>query len=356
MNHDVMTGTHEELPDHLMTDQDDLLENLIGNSKAAMMAAIEIYNKPMFQYRDECTVILLLNAWELLLKSILLKHGESIFYAKNTDQTDKTLSWTDAFEKAKKYFPSTVQVDPTRRNLDMLSSYRNNAIHLYNEENLSVVVYSLTQTSVINFKDILLELFQIDLADQMNWRLLPIGTHPPIDAVSYIQASTRAAKPSGADKFLAELAQSVEQLVSAGEDTGRLLTVFSIKLESIKKIGEADAVVGVTSEPTQDGALAVIRRQDPNQSHPLRQTEILDQIKKLHGERFTQYTFQAIIWKHGIKGQPQYCWEAKGGNLTVYSNDVITFIKRLAKAEVEESVNDYREYLKSRSNSKANKL
>ena len=31
---------------------------LLENSKAAMMAAIEIYNKPAFKYRDECVVIL----------------------------------------------------------------------------------------------------------------------------------------------------------------------------------------------------------------------------------------------------------------------------------------------------------
>lgn len=30
-----------------------------------MPAAIEIYNKPQIAYRDECFVILILNAWEL---------------------------------------------------------------------------------------------------------------------------------------------------------------------------------------------------------------------------------------------------------------------------------------------------
>jgi hypothetical protein len=35
-----------------------------------MVAAIEIYNKPRFEYRDEVFAILLLNAWELLLKAL----------------------------------------------------------------------------------------------------------------------------------------------------------------------------------------------------------------------------------------------------------------------------------------------
>ena len=35
---------------------------LLANGKAALLAAIEIYNKPRIDYRDECFVILLLNA------------------------------------------------------------------------------------------------------------------------------------------------------------------------------------------------------------------------------------------------------------------------------------------------------
>ena len=36
---------------------------LLGNSKAALTAAIEICNKPNMDYREECFVILLVNAW-----------------------------------------------------------------------------------------------------------------------------------------------------------------------------------------------------------------------------------------------------------------------------------------------------
>jgi len=41
-----------------------------------MLAAIEIYNKPQIEYRDECFVILLMNAWELFLKAILSKNKQ----------------------------------------------------------------------------------------------------------------------------------------------------------------------------------------------------------------------------------------------------------------------------------------
>jgi|ERR1700746_1971210 hypothetical protein len=43
----------------------------------AAVAAIEIYNKPGFRYREETFSILMLNAWELLLKARILKENQN---------------------------------------------------------------------------------------------------------------------------------------------------------------------------------------------------------------------------------------------------------------------------------------
>jgi hypothetical protein len=45
----------------------------------AAVAAIEIYNKPTFSYREEAFALLMTNAWELLFKAKwLLDRGEAI--------------------------------------------------------------------------------------------------------------------------------------------------------------------------------------------------------------------------------------------------------------------------------------
>ena len=46
---------------------------LADKSLDAALAAIEVYNKPDFRYREESFAILMLNAWELLLKARILK-------------------------------------------------------------------------------------------------------------------------------------------------------------------------------------------------------------------------------------------------------------------------------------------
>ena len=45
---------------------------LVNKAEAALLAAIEVYNKPAFAYREETFSILALNAWELLLKAKLV--------------------------------------------------------------------------------------------------------------------------------------------------------------------------------------------------------------------------------------------------------------------------------------------
>src|SRR6266702_530693 len=45
---------------------------LLDNAEAALISAIEVYNRPTFAYREETFAILALNAWELLLKAKLL--------------------------------------------------------------------------------------------------------------------------------------------------------------------------------------------------------------------------------------------------------------------------------------------
>ena len=321
--------------------------HLVGNSQAAVMAAIEIYNKPLFQYRDECTVILLLNAWELLLKAILVKHGESIYYPQKSKQPARTLSWKDAFSRAQAHFPSTVAALPTARNLDLIASYRDKAVHFYNEKDMGLVVYSLSQTSIVNYGDVLYGLFDIDLASQINLRLLPLGTRPPIDAISFIQGGSQTDEVSVTSQYLLELSQAAEELKSASQDTGRLLTIFNVMLESVKKIGEAEVTVGVGRNGTEVNQTAIFRRQDPNESHPLRQKEVLEKIDSVHGHPFTSYVFQAIVWKYKIRKYSQYFWRAKEGVLVRYSNDIVPFITRLTASDVEGATNDYREHLRS---------
>ena len=266
-------------------------KKLIGNSQAAVIASIEIYNKPMFEYRDECTVILLLNAWELVLKALLSKNKQSIFYPKKRKQPYRTLSWQHALSKGGKYFPKKISQSPIQQNLNLLSIYRDNAVHFYNSKDFGLILHSLAQTSIMNYRDLLRSSFQIDLADRINWQLMPIGIRPPVDIVSYISGKSGSKMTAAVRHFLSELERATNDLKELNEDTGRLMTIFNVKLEAVKKIGDADVVLGVGKSSKEDEPLVVVRNQDPNKSHPLRRMDVLNKIPTLHGKHFTSHIF-----------------------------------------------------------------
>jgi hypothetical protein len=48
-------------------------KQVLDKSIDAMISAIEIYNKPSFNYREEAFSILAINSWELLLKARILQ-------------------------------------------------------------------------------------------------------------------------------------------------------------------------------------------------------------------------------------------------------------------------------------------
>ena len=168
---------------------------------------------------------------------------------------------------------------PVAANVRLLSTYRDNAVHFYNERDFGVLVYSLSQTAIVNLKDLMRETFKIDVEDDVSWQLMPLGLKPPIDPIAFISKSSKSAKQSSATKqFFGTLLSSLSEVDDAGADAGRLLTVYKVALESVKKIEKADLTVGVSGKigaGNEDvGPLVVTKIKDPNIAYPLRQKDI----------------------------------------------------------------------------------
>lgn len=72
------------------------IKRLLDNSLAAMLAAVGVYNKPQMTYRDEATVMLIINAWELALKATLLQKNRSIFCPKQRGERYRSVGLDDA--------------------------------------------------------------------------------------------------------------------------------------------------------------------------------------------------------------------------------------------------------------------
>jgi len=317
---------------------------LLGNARSAMVGAIEIYNKPRFDYRDEVFVLLVINAWELFLKALISKAGLSIYYKKRRDQPYRTLSCADAIKKAAttSCWPNELPAQAVERNLDMLIVYRDNAVHFYNSPGFGTVIYSLAQTSIVNFRDVMRAVFKVDLGDEMNWALLPLGVNPPIDPVSYLKARPAASQSRTAiDQFLKGLQEATQELETNGIDTGRLLTVFGVSLQSIKKIERSDIIVGVGAASGADPVI-IARRVDPNISHPYRRKDILARLAQ-RGCMLGPYGFDAAVRHFKLRDDPTYCWRDSATNLTKWSSETTAYLLRLTPQQIQEAKTAYRD-------------
>jgi hypothetical protein len=323
---------------------------LRDNANAAMMAAIEIYNKPNICYRDECTSILIINAWELLLKAIISKSKQSIYYPKERNKPYRTLSIGDSLSNSKPYFPPDIPFEPVAKNIDLLLIYRNNSTHFYNQKGFSALMYPLMQTSIMNFRDIMLSIFQKDMKDLINIVLLPLSLGVSLDPIEFFKKEEMRSRLSKAvTQYVSEVARATKSLESEGFDTTRLLMTIRVKLESTKKYSSADIIAGISKEvpPGSSGPLIIERRFDPNDPNWMRQKDILKDLPEMQGIKINQFVFQSLIWKYDIKEKQNMCWIADEGCLIKYSNEIIAFIKKLSAKEIKEAIADYKTFMKN---------
>ena len=122
-------------------------KHLLEKSIQAAISAIEIYNKPDFKYREESFCILMVNAWEVLLKAKIITTNQnklnSIFVIdKNLKKKDGTEYKKTKYKKNRAGNEMTIDIftslkiikdDTLKENIKLLVEMRDNAIHFYNE-------------------------------------------------------------------------------------------------------------------------------------------------------------------------------------------------------------------------------
>lgn len=186
---------------------------LLRNAEAALISAIEIYNKPAFAYREETFAILALNAWELLLKAKLLDLSENdsrclyVYYKKEISQG--TLSSKRYIKRNRTGNKMTIGLDacitqlekekiivpePVKKNLIGLTEIRDNAIHFINaSRQLSKQVLEIGTACLRNFIQLGKQWLNLDLSNY-NLYLMPIGFLPAATSATAIMLSNQEQK------------------------------------------------------------------------------------------------------------------------------------------------------------------
>jgi hypothetical protein len=170
-------------------------KQVLGKSVDAIVAAIEVYNKPTFSYREESFAILAINAWELLLKARILqidgnrvaalidherrrlkngKMSEKLYRKRNRSGNYVAIGLFKAFDRLVNDYGA--RIDPrVRNNLEALTEIRDNAVHFLNKGfDLRKKVHEIGTASLKNYLVLARQWFGVDLNDYQLF-LLPIA-------------------------------------------------------------------------------------------------------------------------------------------------------------------------------------
>lgn len=164
-------------------------KSVIEKSIAACLSAIEVYNKPDFKYREETFSILMVNAWELLLKARILFDNNNDISSIQVTNSDGTVRrnrsgnpFTTDIKGAMNKLAASGELDPRcQENINLLIEIRDNAVHYINKElEFSKKVQEIGTASLRNYLTAAAEWFEMDLS-QYNFYLMPMSFLYPTD-------------------------------------------------------------------------------------------------------------------------------------------------------------------------------
>lgn len=196
---------------------------LLEKSIAACISSIEIYNKPDFKYREETFCILIINAWELLLKAKILKdHNNRIdsIYVKEPKQlkngsksnkqfivkrnrlgnpmTIELLRALDIISKS----PSNNITIAFKENITALCEIRDCAIHYKNTDlDLNKLVLELGTASLKNYLHAIKYWFDKDMS-KYNFFLMPISFYHDFEFAVSQSVSSRSNELNNLLKYI----------------------------------------------------------------------------------------------------------------------------------------------------------
>lgn len=304
-------------------------KHLCEHSLDMALAAIEIYNKPNFVNREQVFCILVVNAWESLLKAKLLKDHRnkvsSLFikegktYKKNKDGRYITIGISQAAELC----PISQIV---KDNLDTLIEIRNAATHLTaKSSSLPVLVFTLGSANLRNYAKLIKLWFNINVSEY-NFHILPMGFSYPFK--SFTAAQVRK-EPEDIAQILRDV--TARQILEAEAGGFFFVCELQTTLISAKKItSDTDLVAKI--EASADAAI-VVKRVNPIDLYPYTYTEAWKKVRE-HVPELKQSDLNQFIREQTIKGNSQYSTyhyrnkqeERRGpsrGTTIIYNDDFI---------------------------------
>jgi len=296
--------------------------SIVTKAVDAALAAIEIYNKPSFNYREEVFALLMITAWELLLKARILRKNKNKLRSveiwetlprtpgkkgppsKRPKQTRSGNNITVGMNRAMgivRSYPKNGIDDSCIKNLVMLIEIRDNAIHFYNKgPALQKQLHEIGSATLRNFAHAASLWFGIDFG-KYKFYILPLA----FERAEGIIKTVFTDKEKGAAKRLMNLFSDAQTAFPF--DPSKPFNV-GVKIEMRFVRTASPEAIRVQIGPSQPGAIPLlVTEEDALARHPWRYDVLLSALKKRYSDFKQNDKF--INLKKSFERNQEYCKE-----------------------------------------------
>lgn len=311
---------------------------MLDKSIDAMLAAIEIYNKPTFSYREEAFSILAINAWELLLKARILQVDRNrmsaiieyerrqlqngsisikLYRKKNRTGNHVSIGLFKAFDRLLNNYGDTID-SKVRQNLETLVEIRDNAVHFMNKDlDLRKKIHEISTACLKNYLNIISKWFAVSLSEY-DLFLMPIAFLRDI----------RSAEGFVLNSEERNLLQYMKLVESNIDDDETKDFNFSLDVEiKFKRVPDPSATnVTITNAP--DAIPVRLEEADIREKYPWDYKMLCTRLKKRYAD-FKENAFYHDIRKE-LEENTKYCrpryldpGNAKSSKKNFYSPNIV---------------------------------
>lgn len=286
-------------------------QELVDKSIAAMISAIEIYNKPDFKYREETFAILAINAWELLLKAKWLKdsnnavrslyvsekrtrlNGKPYKYAK-IKLTACGNPFTHSLDYlSKKMVEKNILDDSANKNISALCEIRDSSVHFYNRNSLFAIrLQEIGSAAVKNYVTASQDWFDVDL-NQYNFYLMPLAFLSP----------TKPITPIFLSKEEKNLAAYISGLEAANDPGAKYAVSVNIELKFSKSKADEALRVQITNDPS--APKVQLTEDHLKDKYPLNYSLLTDECRLRYSDFVLNQKYHDI--RNPLKTNKKYC-------------------------------------------------
>lgn len=313
-------------------------QELLDKSIAAMVSAIEIYNKPDFLYRGETFAILAINSWELFLKAKYLRINKnkirSLFVFENPKNKDGSKSKKKIIKTTRSGNPFTHNLDfvakklimlgemeeTVLKNIEALIELRDSAVHFYNYSlKFNVRIQEIGTATLRNYVSLFKKWFGKDLSEY-NFYLMPLS-FVSLDSVSDVLVLNTEEK--NFFRFVDELEESETKKE----------TDFSIALNldiNFTKSKSRDAIKVALSKDS-DAIKITLSEEQIKEKYPFDYRQITDACKKRYSDFKENSKYHEI--RKGYEIDDRYVYirfldpdKPKGSKKAFYSGELLNIL------------------------------